>query len=787
MASIPDPSLDAGLAALNQGDYSVAIAHLEGVREVELDETIVSRASVGLVNAYRGIGEIESAIALCQQLTQDPDTKISDWAARTLPELIESERLQFQTSNRQAATSSDSTGFVAFGQTPSKTQTRQKTTPSTIKQKILNSTKRLFSNTKTQDSTQTPENTSRLPSRYSPPPTPHPSIFIPRPRWRNSGRAENLSPLKPVKLFRLWFAQIATAIALFWFTLFFLRFLMGTTNTILTFLPIVHPIPIFYRDPTQALASLLLFLLLLAPWLNDWLLKKFHGLQLLSLTQLAQSSPEATQVIQRFCRQKKLPLPKLGILPTLAPIAMTYGNLPRTARIVVSEGLLSQLNDDEIATIYASQLAHIFHWDFIWMSVGVLLIQIPYTIYWQVASWGEKFPELLERRLRSSRQFLVPLVQGITGVIASFSYGCYWCLRLPLLWLSKVRLYYSDRLAVETTGNPNGMTRALVKMALGITEDIQTYRTTSGLLESFDLLLPVGYRQAIILGSCSPQTPFETVLTWDCTNPYRDFLIVSASHPLMGERLSIFARLAQYWKLDPELDLPAIAPPIRDNAARLTKLINSYKALPLLQSALLSGLLLGIFLRAFLWMLGQIGDRLNIWQLIWMHNANPFLLACVMAAFSISVFLLINKYFPDLKPSHVQNEPNLGIVFANPATLPPDSQPMQLSGKLLGRRGLFNWLGQDLILQTSTGLVKLYFWSFLGPFGNLLPFSLRPSSLVEQQVTVTGWFRRGVTPWIDIETLRTKEGKVSKANYPIWITILALVAAVWGAFLIWEA
>jgi hypothetical protein len=340
---------------------------------------------------------------------------------------------------------------------------------------------------------------------------------------------------------------------------------------------------------------------------------------------------------------------------------------------------------------------------------------------------------------------------------------------------------------VETTGNPNGMIRALGKMALGITEDIQTYRSTSSLLESFDLLLPVGYRQAVILGSCSPQTPFETVLTWDCTNPYRDFLIVTASHPLMGERFSIFSRLAQYWKLDPELNLPAIAPPIRNNAQRFSKLINSYKALPLLQTALISGLLLGIFLRSFLWALGKIGDWLNIWQLIWMHNANPFLNACILAAFSISVFLLINGYFPDIKPPHLQNEPNLGLVFANPETLPPDSQPMQLNGKLLGRHGLFNWLGQDLILQTSTGLVKLYFWSFLGPIGNLLPLSPRPSDLVDQQVTVTGWFRRGVSPWIDVETLSTQEGKVSKANYPIWLTILALVAAVWGAYLIWEA
>jgi hypothetical protein len=170
-----------------------------------------------------------------------------------------------------------------------------------------------------------------------------------------------------------------------------------------------------------------------------------------------------------------------------------------------------------------------------------------------------------------------------------------------------------------------------------------------------------------------------------------------------------------------------------------------------------------------------------------MHNARPFLDACILIAFSLSLLLWINRYFPDIKPSTVQTEPNLGEFFANPATLPPDSEPVQITGKLLGRRGLLNWLGQDLILQTSTGLVRLHFSSFLGPFGNLLPKPNRPSNLVDQQVTVTGWFRRGVTPWIDIETLRTQGGKVTRANYPLWLTLLALAAALWGAYQIWQA
>ncbi|HAX87678.1 MAG TPA: Zn-dependent protease with chaperone function [Cyanobacteria bacterium UBA11370] len=813
MTSVPNPSLDTGLAALKQGNYSMAIAHLEGVREIELDESLVSRAAMGLVTAYRRIGDGAKAIALCQELTQDSNATVKEWATTTLPELT----AEFPTPTHPSP--SDSTGFVPLDSTPPSdstgfvpleptsmrgvgsgewgvgleaTPTQPQTTPSTLKQRIANSAKRLLSNSptqtskfKTQNSPTPTQTSSQLPIPYSSPSTP--SLFTPHPRFRNLGRAKTWSPLKPPPLTRLWLAEIGSAIALFWVLHFCVKFLMGTTNTILEKLPLLQPIQLFYRDPTPTIWILSALLLILCPWLIDGVLRQFYGLKPLSLTQLASRSPEAAQVLQRFCRQRRLPIPTLGILSTNAPVAMSYGNLPRTARIIISEGVFEQLADDEIATIYAAELGHIIHWDFILMSVGTLFIQIPYIIYWQVAQWGEQLQDFIERKLPAYRGFLPQIVRGVMSAIAALNYGSYWVLRLPLLWLSRARIYYSDRIAVEATGNPNGFARALLKMGLGMTKGIQTSGQVSGFLESFDVLFPVGYQQAISLSTCSPQASFERILHWDCTNPYRDWLIITASHPLMGDRLHLCARYAHHWTLGTELDLPPLSPPIRDNKARLLKLQNSYQALPLLHSALLAGLILGIVLRTSLWLIGIISDSLNIWQLIWLHNANPFLDACILSAFSLSVLIWINGYFPDIKPPKILTEPNLGELWANPDTLPPDSLPVQLSGKLLGRSGLLNGLGQDLILQTSTGLVKLHFLSYLGPVGNLLPLSIHPSDLVGKEVTVMGWFRRGVTPWIDVELLRTPEGKVSRANYPIWVTILAIAAAVWGAYLIWQA
>ena len=822
MTSVPNPDLDTGLAAIKEGNYSLAIAHLEAVCEIELDESIVSRALIGLVTAYRSIGNGEKAIALCQQLHQDPNPKIQQWANNTLTELS----AEYPPSSHPA--SSEPTGFVPLAQTPTPPQaTRVTSTPNITRDRGAGGAggaggargargaggagvagvagvaggaeeEKIKADPSSIDRTlkNSPTNTSQLPIPYSPPSTP--SLFTPRPRFRNLGRAKTWNPLKPPKLTRLWLGEIGTAIALFFLLRFWVQFLIGTTNTILGYLPLVQPLPLFYRDPTPTIWVILLLSLLLCPWLIDALLKQFYGLEKLSITQLASRSPEAAKVVQRFCRQRRLPLPNLGILPTPAPVAMTYGNLPRTARIVVSEGLLTQLADDEIATIYAGELGHICHWDFMIMSIGTLLSQIPYTIYWQVAQAGEWLAQLITDKLPAYRQFLPSICYAITGGIATISYASYWILRLPLVWLAKVRFYYSDRIAIETTGNPNGLTRALLKIALGITEDIQTSNQTSGLLESYDLLLPIGYQQAIPFSSCSPQTSFEAILNWDCTNPYRDWLIITASHPRIGDRLHLCARYAHHWTLGTELDLPIPTPPVRDNTTRLLKLKNSYQALPLLQSSILAAIILGILLRIILWLIGIISDLLSaqvftpLWRLIWLHNANPFLNACILSAFSLSIVIWLNSYFPDIKPPTVNTQPNLGELFANPNSLPPAGPPVQLSGKLLGRSRLLNWLGQDLILQTSTGLVKLHFLSYgdgisyLGRMVNLLPEQTNPGNLVGKQVTIKGWFRRGVTPWIDLDSLRSTEGKISHANYPILFLIVAFIAALRAAYIIWN-
>lgn len=842
-ASVTNPSLETGLDALKQGDYKQAIAHLEGVLGLDQSQNTVLQAQMGLVVAYERAGEPEKAIALCQTLTQSGQTKVEAWASNTLanfakryPHLLTTPYSSQQTPDFSLSTSdatgfvpleeipsspADITGFVSFDQTPPQqsshitvSRTPMKPSPhsqgdepdvplrrsrggvtppldvslfmehgnepSTINNEQVTGGD---SSTQTKHEAHASEAGNRIPS----------TIDI---EWCQAGRAQEWRPLKPIKLGRLLFVQVVTAIALFWVIHLGVQFAMATTNNILLKLPFGQAIPAFYSDPTPALGILLAILLCASPWLLDGLLKLFYGLQPLPLTQLASQSPESARVVQRYCRQRRLPLPTLGILPTSAPVALTYGNLPRTARIVVSQGLLEQLTDDEIATIYASELGHIVNWDFVFMSLIVLVVQLPYTVYWLVAQWGDRLKSESEEAKVQSKKFyffLFNFTFFLAGVIAAISYGVYLLFRWPALWFSRARIFYSDRLAAEITGNPNGFTRALLKIAIGIAKDTQNYRATSWLLEGFDLLMPLGHQQAINLGSYRHFTSSESLLRWDCTNSYRHWLVITHAHPLTGERLRILGRFAQFWHLETELNLEAFTQPSSKAASGVANLIrlllHNHRGLPLLQSAILSGLVLGLVLKSFLWLIGWIGNQINFWPLIWLYQDRngALLMGSLLIGFSISIFIHINAYFPDITSANVQTEPSLPDLYTLPTAQPSDIQPVRLTGKLIGRRGISNWLAQDLILHSPTGLVKLNFLSQLGPIGNFWPLPTHPSSLLDRQVTATGWFRRGASPWIDIETLSIQSGKTCRAGYPVWLTILACVSAVWGAYIIWQS
>jgi Zn-dependent protease with chaperone function len=436
-------------------------------------------------------------------------------------------------------------------------------------------------------------------------------------------------------------------------------------------------------------------------------------------------------------------------LPIGAPIALTYGNLARNARIVVSQGLLEQLADDEIAVIYGTQFGQILHKDFVVMSV-LLLVTLPvHRIYQQISEWGSKFTGF----------WRWPAI-----VLASLAYGI-WCLLTgTALWLSKLRLYYSDRCAAETTGNPNALIRALLKMAMGVAADIAKQGKTSWELESLNLLAPVSYQQSISLGSVAGHIPFTSLLMWENFNPYRRWFTLNNTHPLIGDRIQRLCKIARHWHLEPELHLTT------EQA-----LVGKHQPF-FLQIAPWLGIPLGLLFAGLIWLLWEIAFATKILNLKWIYEDWSFVTGCLLIGFSIGMVVRMNAFFPDIQPGNLQTDDRLPNLIANPSAIPIDSINVCLAGKLLGRSGVSNCLAQDLILQSHIGLVKLHHIPWLGQ-------SINPQDLIGRQITVVGWFRRGATPWIDIQTLQTQNGQTINSAHPIWSTVLAVAAQACGAYI----
>ena len=593
------------------------------------------------------------------------------------------------------------------------------------------------------------------------------------PIWRQAGRLKQGKAIGKVKLLRLLLLQAGTAVTLFWMVQ---AIAYNTTlyySIALTKIPFLGLRRELFHPPIASILILLGILFVASRWLLDGLLTVGYGLQPPSLGKLAIHSPETAQSLQRFCRQQHIPMPALGVLPTAAPVAFSYGCLPHVTRTVVSQGLLDQLADDEIATVYASEIGHISRWDVPLMSLVTVLLQIPYTVYWLVSDWGNRKQATISRVSAS--------------LLAAVSYGVYALLRWVALWLSRQRVYYSDRVAAELTGNPNGWTRALLKIAIGTAKEVQTQKQTSYLLEGFDLLTPLGQRMATTLGSVYPHASIESVLAWERTNPLRYWLAINNSHPPTGDRLNLLMHYARHWKLDTELEWGMERSAVSDQrSAGLTS--RQWRSL-LLQGAPFFGLALG-FATAYLFVgLGWIGWRAGVNQLSWMYGDHALLRGLSLIGFSIGTFIRINPLFPDVPFSNTKaagSSDSLVALLKPVERLPIDGQTVQLEGKFWGRAEIGNLLSQDLLLQTPTGMVRLHCLSTWGPIGNLFPQAIRPTALLGQTVVVTGWFRHGATSWIDVDTMRTVGGRVSRSGHPVWSTILGAIAAAWGLYLLFR-
>jgi Zn-dependent protease with chaperone function len=560
-----------------------------------------------------------------------------------------------------------------------------------------------------------------------------------------------------------------SAIALFWLSRLGMRAILSLMSGFIRLFDRVLPFSPDWSHPKHTVLTLglLLGLAVAAPWLLDWLWQQTHGLQPLSIQKLQKTHPESCRLLRRIAQKRGWTLPLLKELPTDAPLIFSYGWAPRYSRIVISRGLMNQLDASELATLMGYELTHITRRILPYMSLVALLTQALYQGYWQLARWGDR---------QTARVTIVIAAVGSTGC-----YALYWLIRKLHLPLSRVRVWGSDRQAVQWTGNPNALIRALIKLEQGVAATISQTGYTPPLVESTDLLTPIGVESALTPGSLLPDRAFLNALNWDIQNPYRRWLSFNNSHPRLGERLQRLSLYAQRWSLSPEIPFPTSTAPLT-TPPRLS-FWERWRAF-LTQIMPYIGPVLGIIVAMLLWFLGGIFEPLGLRRIGWVYGDRSVLWGSLFLGLGMGIMTRINPYFPDITPLNRQTNPQLSTLLDDSQALPTDSRPIQLTGTLLGRTGMANWLCQDFILQTPTGLLKLHFLSVLGAFGNLLIHPQHPSEWIGTTLETQGWYRRGAIAWLDVETFKHQGRVIATANHPMWSVVLSLFFCGLGLFIL---
>lgn len=452
-----------------------------------------------------------------------------------------------------------------------------------------------------------------------------------------------------------------------------------------------------------------------SPLLLDLFLRWMQSMEWVERDELP---PHLVAFLDKLCRARKIPFPRVGIIDDGNPNAFTYGHYPANARLVMTGGLMEILDEEELEAVVAHEVGHIAHWDFIVMTLAALVPVLLFWIYRAIAGGGD-------RKGRAPVQVVV--VVYLMYIVSEYL----------ILFLSRAREYYADRFSGASTRKPNALASALVKIAYGLaaaTPEEAEAKGTSG-LRAVSALGIFDPRAALSLAAASAgpagvaQKDIVGAMQWDLWNPWAGFYELASTHPLPAKRILALGQLAERIGQEPSIRFDTRQPESYWDEFFFDVMI---AALPLALPFAALGLMLPTMA---LW--GGLGP---LWGL---HALGIALVGGGVGALIRTVWSYRGGSFPASTVAKLlQNVKVSGVR----------SVPVRLKGKIIGRGIPGLVYSEDLVLRDDTGFI---FLDYRQPFRLMeLWFGLaRAGDLVGADVTATGWYRRAPTPFLELRTL----------------------------------
>jgi Zn-dependent protease with chaperone function/Zn-finger nucleic acid-binding protein len=489
---------------------------------------------------------------------------------------------------------------------------------------------------------------------------------------------------------------------------------------------------------------------LLSPIIMDWSLRLVGSLDWVKLEALP---PEFQAMMKRLCEANEIPIPKVGIIRDGSPQAYTYGRTPRSARVVLSQGLLDVLTFEEVEAVVAHELGHVRNWDFVVMTLAQLVPLLLYQLYRVGMNMGRG-------RGRSSGGKSSGGAQSAVMAAAVVAYIAYLISDYLVRFVSRVREYHADHFSALATGKPNALMTALVKIGFGLATDRDESPDRERghqAVQSMGIMNVEGAKEMALALEESENVTFspgsiKEIMRWDLWSPWAAYYELYSTHPLTAKRLQ---RLGDYAIQQGQ------KPYVRFDLEKPESYWDDFfvdlfvMALPLL------GLIGGAIYLA--WSLSS-GDG--------MMGANLVLAAGVVA---ILGWIKTSEVYPGGKFLRA----SVGALLKKVKVSPVRSFPVTLEGRIIGRGDSGNIFSEDLVLRDETGLIFLDH----EPFGPNWFFSLGSMDKYRgQEVKVEGWYRRSPVPYLEVKRIQSSSGSSSAYTYyyrmGAWL-LLPLVAALW--------
>ena len=482
------------------------------------------------------------------------------------------------------------------------------------------------------------------------------------------------------------------------------------------------------------------FQFLIGPYVIDWV----FTIQWVNLDHPADARvwglpEESAAFITRLCATRGLKVPRIGVIQSGTPNAFSFGHVPADARVVVTSGLVDVLTIDELNAVIAHEIGHVEHWDFAVMMVASLVPMLLYQMY------------VFLRHDRNGR------------AIAYGAYLCYLVSQFVVLALNRTREYYADHYAADVTQAPGVLSSALVKIACGLVRSEGDYaramsdkdadkkqaRREHRLAGTLAVMGISNVRSgtALALGGADPAAATR-VMQWDLVNPWARLYELNSTHPLTAFRVKALNdeavtmhQVPQY----PFVDHPRIR--------------------------------WGMFpLEVFLWAAPVVAGIVMVMSLTASTSLRRFGIVVPIGIWAqVLLFIGVTWMVRILYRYHGTPEPQtIGTLIEDVEVSEMRPRAVRIHGTILGRGVPGAFWSPDLVVKDDTGMLFVLYRQSI-PFARLLFAVSAAEELTDARVTIDGWFRRGMRPYIEMSRLTTAGGRTHRA-YSRWVQ-LALAAA----------